>query len=166
PPGVPGGPLPPRDDTVSSRPLSILTMHAGFEPPPPASFASQCEQFLSDLRAAFRIFRRAPGLSAAAVALMAVGIGGNTAVYSIINAVLNKPAPGVHAENLVNIAATLPEEPNGDVVAFPIFAEFLASTRPAFAARTSRPPSRSPSPSWRTRELTAARATWPAAASS
>ena len=62
---------------------------------------------------------------AACTILMAIGIGGNTAVYSLINGVLNKPAPGIRAENLVNLTAMLPEDPNADIIAYPVFADFL-----------------------------------------
>ena len=129
PPVPPSGPPLPVEAGVSVRPRPIFDLESALEAPPPVPLGMRFEHFLSDLRSGARIFRRAPGFSAAAVALMAVGIGGNTAVYSLINGVLNKPAPGVRAGNLVNIAATLPGDPNGDVVALPIFSEFLAHSR-------------------------------------
>ena len=129
PPVPPSGPPLPVEAGVSVRPRPIFDLESALEAPPPVPLGARFEHFFSDLRSGARIFRRAPGFSAAAVALMAVGIGGNTAVYSLINGVLNKPAPGVRAGNLVNIAATLPGDPNGDVVALPIFSEFLAHSR-------------------------------------
>ena len=59
------------------------------------------EHLLRDLRYGARILTRAPGFSAAAVALIALGIGGNTAIFSMIHGILNKPAPGVKADRLV-----------------------------------------------------------------
>jgi len=59
------------------------------------------EHLLRDLRYGARILTRAPGFSAAAVALIALGIGGNTAIFSMIHGVLSKPAPGVQADRLV-----------------------------------------------------------------
>ncbi len=118
---------PPVEAGGSAGPLSIFTSAPEREPRAPMRV--RIEQFLADLQAGLRIFRRAPGFSAAAVALMAIGIGGNTVVYSVINGVMNKPAPGIRAENLVNIAATLPDDPNGDVIAYPVFADFLAHAR-------------------------------------
>src|SRR5438445_4801280 len=115
PPSGPRAALPPPGEAAAIEPRVSLSV--------------RFRQFLSDLRSGLRIFRRAPGFSMAAVALMAVGIGGNTAVYSLINGVLNKPAPGVRADNLVNIAATMPGDPNADVLAFPIYADFLAHSR-------------------------------------
>ncbi|HEY2012694.1 MAG TPA: ABC transporter permease, partial [Bryobacteraceae bacterium] len=65
--------------------------------------AFRFEQFWQDLRYGSRILTRSPGFSAAAVALIALGIGGNAAIYSMIHSVLTKPAPGVRADGLVTL---------------------------------------------------------------
>ena len=54
-----------------------------------------------DLRHALRLFRREPSFAAAALFTLAVGIGANTALFTVVEAVLLRPLPFEHAERLV-----------------------------------------------------------------
>ena len=66
------------------------------------------EQLLQDLRSRARILWHAPGLSATAILLIALVIGGNTTIYSIVNGLLVSPAPGVTAQGLIAIKHVAP----------------------------------------------------------
>jgi len=62
------------------------------------------EQLVQDLRIGCRILTKAPAVSATAVILIALVIGGNTTVFSIAHGIISKPAPGVHATGLATLS--------------------------------------------------------------
>src|SRR6202007_2572595 len=68
------------------------------------------ETLIADARYALRVMRKNPGFAAVAVLTLAVGIGANTAIFSVVYAVLLKPLPFAQPEQLFNVFEVQPAE--------------------------------------------------------
>ncbi len=66
------------------------------------------ESVIADIRFALRWLRKSPGFAVVAVASFAVGIGFNTALFAVVDALLFRPLPVAHAERLVDVYSNAP----------------------------------------------------------
>lgn len=77
---------------------------------------------LQDLRYAFRLFGRNPGLTAVAVLSLAIGIGPNSALFSIVTATILRPFPAKDAEQIVSLSIKTDKGYEG--VSYPDYLDF------------------------------------------
>jgi predicted permease len=94
-----------------------------------------------DVVYAARTLRKNPGFTAVAVATLALGIGANAAIFSVVNAVLLRPLPFAHPSRLVMVFAT--DSARGDqydVASYPAFLDWQAQNHSfeSMAAFTNR----------------------------
>ncbi|HET6725690.1 MAG TPA: ABC transporter permease [Gammaproteobacteria bacterium] len=84
---------------------------------------------LSDIRFGFRQLAAKPGFTTAAILTLALGIGANTAVFSLLNGYLLKPLPYPHAERLRELRLYMPKYSAGDFgFSVPMFEAIKAET--------------------------------------
>src|SRR5258707_15781449 len=76
---------------------------------------------MQNLKFALRLLRKSPGFALVAILIMALGIGANTAIFSVVHAVLLEPLPFRNADRLVQIWHTPPQK------SFPGMTQFTVS---------------------------------------
>ncbi len=93
---------------------------------------------LQDLRYALRQLYRSPGFTSVAILTLALGIGANTAIFSVINGVLLNPLPFPEPEQLVTIHENKPNFEGGSI-SYPNFRDWQKDNRTFSAMAVARP---------------------------
>src|SRR6266511_2401440 len=108
----------------AEQPLAARALH------PPLELIEQTggmrmESFIQDLRFGARMLMKNPGFTLIAVLTLALGVGANTAIFSVVNAVLLRPLPYSEPDRLVQVWETNPRANRwGDWVSYPDFRDW------------------------------------------
>src|SRR5215469_8315651 len=95
------------------------------------------ETLIQDLRYGLRMALKSPGFTAVAVITLALGIGANTAVFSIVNGVLLNPLPFPQADQLVALGENKANFENGSI-SYPNFRDWQKDNRSFSSMAVSR----------------------------
>src|SRR5262245_18331376 len=88
--------------------------------------------FLSDVRYSIRMLRRQPGFAIAAIATLGLGIGLNTAVFSVVDAIVLRPLPVRDGDRIVVVASQRISDRSLHPVSFADLQDYRAAARDVF----------------------------------
>jgi len=130
----------PREHAIRAARVEMGSLEAVKDHTRDVGWEAQLESLWRDVRYAVRTLRQSPAFTATAVLTLALGIGANTAIFSVINAVMLRPLPVERPEELISLATGYPDnvEPVFSYAAYRQFAVDATHVADAIAASSVR----------------------------
>src|SRR5208283_1778021 len=94
------------------------------------------ENFFMDVRYAVRQLRKSPGFTVAAVVTLALGIGANTAIFSLGNVFMFRPLPVKDADRLTVVAVQSKADADPEEISYPDYLDYRAHSSAVFTDMT------------------------------
>jgi len=115
-------------DTLRNAPAEWLLAAGSLRVEQPITGRSMMDKLSQDVRYAWRLWRRRPGFAIVAILTLALGVGANTAMFSVVNAVLLRPLPYANSDRLVSVFSHVPSFRIG-LLSYPEYEEIARQSR-------------------------------------
>ena len=116
-----------RDDAARAARVEMGSIAAVKDHTRDAGWEAGVESLWRDIRYAGRTLRKSPGFSGIAILTLALGIGANSAIFSVVNAIMFRPLPVPRAHELVALSAVYPNSID-PIFSYPAYQRFAAES--------------------------------------